>query len=89
MIGFASLAAVVAQWNNDHMWGGGGWAWFAMTLMMLLGAAVIGLVVWAVIRGGQPRSPSGLENARAILAERLARGDISPDEYRDRLQHLQ
>ena len=88
MIGVASLTAVVAQWNNDHM-GGGGWAWFAMTLMMLLGVAVIGLVVWVVARGGQPRPPSGLEGARAILAERLARGDITPEDYRERLQHLQ
>ena len=88
MIGLTPLATVVAQWNNDHM-GGGGWAWLAMTLMMLLGVAVIGLVVWGVARGGQTRPPSGLENARAILAERLARGDIAPEEYRERLQHLQ
>jgi len=24
-----------------------------------------------------------------ILAERLARGEVTPDEYRERLQHLQ
>ena len=87
MIGFTSSAAVVADWGDHHMWDGG--AWFVMGLMMMLGLAVVGLIVWAVARGGQHRPPSGLEAARSILAERLARGEIPPEEYRERLQHLQ
>ena len=84
-----SIVGVVADWNDNHMWGGGGGAWFAMAMMMLLGAALIGLIVWLVARGGAHRPPSGLERARSILAERLARGEIAPEEYRERLQHLQ
>ena len=84
-----SLVGVVADWNDNHMGGGGGWAWLAMSLMMLLGAAAIGLVVWVIARGAHPKAPSGIESARAILAERLARGEIAPEEYRERLQHLQ
>ncbi len=87
MIGFTSLVGTIARWDNDHMWGGG--AWFFMTLMMLLGVAIVGLVIWLVARGGQHQPASGLEAARSILAERLARGEIPPEEYRERLQHLQ
>ena len=89
MIRSTAIAAILADWHDGHMWGGGGGAWFVMTVMMLFGVAVIGLVVWLFARGGAHRPRSGLENARAILAERLARGDISPEEYRERLQHLQ
>jgi putative membrane protein len=88
MTGFAALAGVVADWNDGHMAGRGG-VWIFMILMMLLGVAVIGLVIWLIARSGEHRPPSGLENARAILAERLARGEIDPEEYRERLQHLQ
>ena len=89
MSGVPSLSSVIGAYYDDHMWGGGGWAWFAMALMMVLGAAAVGLVVWAIARGVSPRQPSGTESARAILAERLARGEIAPEEYRERLQHLQ
>ena len=89
MHGIAPLIGIIADWNDNHMWGGGGWGWFAMTLMMVFGAVMIGLVVWVLARGGQARRPDGIENARAILAERLARGEVTPDEYRERLQHLQ
>ncbi len=89
MIGITALTGVVGQWDDNHMWGGGGWAWIMMTLMMVFGAAIVALVVWAIVRGGQHQSRSGVESARAILAERLARGEIAPEEYRDRLQHLQ
>lgn len=39
----------------------------------------VGAVVWALVAGGDRR------DARAILGERLARGELSPDEYRERL----
>jgi uncharacterized membrane protein len=33
-------------------------------------------------------APPGADRARAILAERFARGEISRDEYRERLDDL-
>ncbi len=89
MIRSTAIIGIVAEWRDGHMWGGGDGAWVFMTVMMLFAVAVIGLVVWLIARGGEHRPRSGLENARAILAERLARGDITPEEYRERLQHLQ
>ena len=87
MIGFASLVPAVADWNDNHM-GNGGWMWLWGSLMMLLMVAVVGLVVWLAARGPQHHQRSGTENARAILAERLARGEIAPEEYNERLRHL-
>jgi len=71
--------------HGDHM---AGWGWGWGLLMLLLVVAVIGLVVWLIIRttqraGGHPR-----DRAREILAERLARGEITPDEYRELSKHL-
>ena len=74
-----------------------GWGWLLMTLGMLgfwaLGAVAV--LALALLRhpgppdqqrqpGQQPR-PS----AEEILAERLARGELDPEGYRQRLQTLQ
>lgn len=65
------------------MWGWGagfGWVW-----MLLVWAAVIGGVVWVVTqlstRNGTP-GRGGASDARRILDERFARGEIDEDEYR-------
>ena len=67
---------------SDHM---GGWGWGWMILFWLFSILVVALVVWAVWalvrRGsGQPNRTGGV----AILEERFARGEISPEEYRER-----
>ncbi len=76
----------------DHMWGGGayGWIWGALMMAVMI-AAVGALVVWIVRGGAQsatPRPPDPTHDARAILARRLAEGEITPDEYNERLSHL-
>lgn len=86
MIGMLMLAA--GQAGTVHMWGhAGGWGWFpfALVLWIGLGAAVIYLVTH-VTRSRQP--VVGDSRARDILAERFARGEISADEYEERLSHL-
>ena len=70
----------------DHGWGHHGFPWGL--LFGLFWLAVIAGVVWLVIRNGRPRARSGLEAARDILAERFARGEITVDEYRRRLEQL-
>lgn len=50
--------------------------WAAMPLLVLLVLVGLGLVLWAAIR----RRTSAAE----VLAERLARGEVSPEEYRER-----
>ncbi len=75
-------ATLFARANGD--WHPGPWG----PLMLVLWAAVIGAVVWLVIRRTRPRERSGIERASDILAERYARGDLSAEEYRERLEQL-
>jgi putative membrane protein len=77
---------VLAQmWGDgDHM-DGWGWGW----LMMLVLVVVVGLVVWGIVRSTQhPTAHHPHDRAREILAERLASGEITPDEYQERVAHL-
>ena len=81
------IGVVLAQMfdHGDHM---DGWGWGWGILMMVVLIAVTGLVTWAIVRSTQPTSGHPHDRAREILAERLARGEITPDEYRERAQHL-
>ena len=81
------LAVVLGQmWDRgDHM---DGWGWGWGVLMMVLVVALIGFVVWAVMRATQRTGGHPHDRAREILAERLARGEITPEEYQERVQHL-
>jgi putative membrane protein len=71
-------------------WGG----WIAGALMMLLfWGGLVALVVF-LVRGYGPRSSHGEEKrrgqeARDILAERFARGEISEDEFEQRRRVLE
>ncbi|WP_369784643.1 SHOCT domain-containing protein [Saccharomonospora xinjiangensis] len=58
------------------------WVWFAM--IVLLVTVVAGVVVWSV---SNRRSPQG-GDARRILDERFARGEIDEEEYRRRRAEL-
>jgi putative membrane protein len=72
-----------------------GWGWLLMTLSMLGFWALVAVLALALLRRPgqsdqqrQPGQPPRL-NPEEILAQRLARGEIDPDEYRQRLQTLQ
>lgn len=77
-----------------HMYGDGyGWVWLWGPLMMIFWIALLGVVVWLVARALNTRrptvsAPGGVERAREILAERYARGEISTEEYSERLDRL-
>jgi putative membrane protein len=61
------------------------WHWLGMVAFWVL---LIGTAVWAIgylFPSGRDRS----EAARAVLDERLARGDIDADEYRHLRETLQ
>ena len=72
-------------------WNGGGWAWWQAGLMWLAMIAFWALLIWAIYalvtgitrrpdqteQGGQPQPG----DARRILDERLARGEIDSEEY--------
>lgn len=64
---------------------GFGWIW---PVLLLAGIAVL---VWGLTQattGGGRREASGHERAREILQERFARGEITEQEYRERMRVL-
>ena len=76
------ISVVLADAGRGH---DGGW-WFPFAFLWV---AVIGTVVWLVVRSVRGRGPSGLDRASDILAERYARGEITGEEYRERRDQLQ
>jgi putative membrane protein len=79
------------------MWGNGsmGWSW-GFGLLAMVGVAIL---VYVVIRlstqNGQSGPPSptvpaspDLTSARKILDERFARGELTPEQYREQIRVL-
>lgn len=66
-------------------WGNGLWG----LLWMGVSWGLLGLVVYAVVRGWRgPSEERPVDEARRILAERFARGEISGEEFEQREQVL-
>jgi putative membrane protein len=69
------------------------WGWFWLWPLVPLAWFVVFFTVarffWRGRRGGWAGCGYGKPDARAILAERYARGELSRDEYRGRLGDLQ
>ena len=74
-------------------WYGGGWAWWQASLMWAGMLVFWGLLIWgayALIKSltrTPGRQGTDGDAARHILDQRLARGDITPEDYR-RLRDL-
>ncbi|KAB2352746.1 SHOCT domain-containing protein [Actinomadura rudentiformis] len=77
--------------------GWSGWMWVLGPIMMVAWLAVITAVVWLVLQATANSRPqtrttpvegAGIERARGILAERLARGEIDAEDYQERLAKL-
>lgn len=75
---------------------GMGWIWL-FWLLLLLGVVLLVVVVARAVGGGVEGPPAGRTGARAgtgrsrareLLDERYARGDITTEEYRERLAVL-
>ena len=84
-----SLLAMLAS-NSD--WHDHGWFWFwplVPLFWFLVFFTLVRLFFWRGRRGPWPYYGHRAPDARAILAERYARGEITYDEYRERLGHLE
>lgn len=72
------------------MWGYGynmmGWGWLIGAVVVALLVIVAVIVVFRLIPGRA--NPSGSATARQILDERYAHGDITTDDYLERVKHL-
>jgi len=73
------------MWHNG--WTGTNWVLMAV-LMLLFWGAVAALVLWLLANRRVPQPPTPARpdgpQARAILDERLARGELSAEEYQER-----
>jgi putative membrane protein len=75
-----------SHWTGrDWAHGGGAW-WLAFPLLWLVVIAIVVTTFFVVMRRTTPRSRS--PTAEAKLADRYAVGDITEDEYRERLAVL-
>ena len=72
--------------DNWNMHGGGGWAWMAlmMPMMLLFWGGIIFGFFWLVRDGGQRRQTGPEETALTILDRRFAEGALSLEDYRER-----
>lgn len=75
----AAALLAAADWDHSGHW------WIPFGIFWLVALAAIGLLVVRTTRG---RERTGSDRARDILAERYARGELTHDEYRERLEHL-
>ncbi|KUG52607.1 SHOCT domain-containing protein [Kocuria sp. CPCC 205292] len=84
---------------GDGMGGGMGWMWL-FWLLLILGTVVLVVVLVKALTGGSgggtrqggsapPPTGAGPRRSREILEERYARGEISTEEYRERLRTLE
>ena len=87
----AVSAAAQTYGDHPHM---GGWGWGGMIFGPIMMIVFIALIVGAVVLvlrwmglGGSPAA-RGEKNARDVLDERFARGEIDKDEYEERRQVL-
>jgi putative membrane protein len=64
--------------------GGDGW-W---PLWLLFWLVIVAAVAWFLWRRWRRPRGDGLDRAREIVAERYAKGELTSDEYRERLAQL-
>ena len=72
------------MWDYGYgMW----WMWIpGLLLTLLIVAGIVALIVLAVRSSGRPHDntrPTDQDVARRILDERLARGEITTEQYRE------
>jgi putative membrane protein len=80
MNALGSFTGVVAAAGDHEHW----WVWAPFFWVLWL--VILVTVVWLLTRRRPWRN--GGDRPKAILAERLARGDISIEEFRERIAEL-
>jgi putative membrane protein len=89
------MAVVLAQMmhrGDMHDGGGGHWWWWVIGLVVLalLLVAIVALFTRRPTGSAPPQAAPDAQRSAAeqVLADRLARGEIDPDEYRRRRDAL-
>jgi putative membrane protein len=80
-----ALLASTSDWHH-HGWF---WVWPLVPLLWLVALFLLARLAFWRGRRGPWAASDPVHGARAVLAERYTRGEISYDEYRERLGHLE
>jgi Predicted membrane protein len=80
----AALTVADMGWGG-HMgdWGAGWWILMAIGMVVFWGLVILG-VVWLVRSFGPGQHGHAAPDAHQVLDQRLARGEISSEEYHER-----
>lgn len=87
MIGIALLLADMGWGNHMDDWGAGWWIAMALGMVLFWGLVIVG-VVW-LVRSVPWRADQRGAGPIEILDRRLAAGEISADDYRERRETLE
>ena len=79
----ASVLVSQATRDDQMEW----WGWVMMIIFATLMAGLLATAIRALYNYGTRTRP-GSETPQELLAERYARGDITTEEYRERLETL-
>ena len=71
--------------DEDHM---EGWQWVMMAVFATLFATLLVTAIWALVNYGRDRAGQRRASPEELLAVRYARGDITTEEYQERLDTL-
>lgn len=90
----ATLAQMGGGYNDRMNWNDGS-SWVMVTMMIVITVAVVGGIVWAIIissrsatrTGPSPAQATG-PNAKDLLDQRYARGEIDTTDYQERRSKL-
>jgi putative membrane protein len=95
MLTATATLAQAGRSYNDHMDWDDGAAWVMVTMMILITVAVVGGIVWAILsasrspdRAAHGPATSAGPNARDLLDQRYARGEIDTADYEERRSRL-
>jgi putative membrane protein len=95
MVTTIATLAQTGRSYNDHMDWDDGAAWVMVTMMIVITVAVVGGIIWAILSASrsQDRAAPGAAtsagpNARDLLDQRYARGEIDTADYEERRSKL-
>lgn len=85
MIATVAFQLAQSRWDNHMGWDGGWWIVMGLGMILVTGLIILGayLIVRELTGQGIGRR-SNETDAMAVLDRRLASGEISPEEYRER-----
>ena len=87
----SAVFGLIAQagFDNDHM--GGGWGWVVIAMVVMMGG--MGWMMWSMMRGRRGSAASGHDatgrDALEVLRARYAHGELTTEEFEERLRVLE